>query len=524
MKTFIFRNNTIENLFGTKDVEYSGYDDISYVPTDFDRYLWCYQVMVKPETDLLVTEAQSFWDKFQLVYQQIPATKNIIVFTLVDLASISYTNDAFELRNAIAVFNKQLTEFAAMHSNVKVVDFNEFLSQYPKQNWIDWKYFFISQMIFSPQLMLPFRKWWKRKMEEIEFKRKKCLVLDLDNTLWGGVLGEDGVNGIKIGGDYPGKAFLYFQEALVELSKRGIILTICSKNNEADVLEAWEKNPFIVLKKEFISAYRINWNDKASNIQALAKELNIGLDSMVFIDDNPTERELIKQTMPMVEVPEFPDQPYKLPVFFKILVDRNFRIYTVTDEDKKKTAQYKANALRAEAQTHFTDFTDFLKSLEMEVTVLPLDEFNLPRIAQMTQKTNQFNLTTRRYTDADVKAFGEHGWHVYCVSVKDKFGDNGITGTIMATPDGCIDELLLSCRILGKGIEFAFVKKVLALLKDEGITTITAEYIPTAKNIQVMDFYDRCGFTLISEQDGCKQYEADLHNLNLDIKDYYHIK
>ncbi len=201
------------------------------------------------------------------------------------------------------------------------------------------------------------------------------------------------------------------------------------------MLDAWDKNPFNVLKKEHFVAYRINWTDKATNIKELASELNIGLDSFVFVDDNPTERELIKQMLPMVEVPEFPTQPYGLMSFFKQLVEDYFKVYSVTDEDKKKTEQYKQNAARAQAQASFTDFDSFLESLDIQITIEAANEFNIQRIAQMTQKTNQFNLTTQRYTDADVRGFVDSGWKVWCISVADKFGDNGITGAIMVTPE-----------------------------------------------------------------------------------------
>ena len=359
------------------------------------------------------------------------------------------------------------------------------------------------------------------------------MVLDLDNTLWGGVLGEDGIEGIKLGDDYPGKAFRYFQEALLELSKSGVILTVCSKNNEEDVLEAWEKNPFMVLKKDNFATWRINWSDKATNIKEMAEELNIGLDSFVFVDDNPTERELINQVLPMVEVPEVPAQPYELPPFFKSMVEKYFRVYSVTSEDKKKTEQYKANAQRAQAQKGFVDFDDFLKSLDIQITIEAANEFNIPRIAQMTQKTNQFNLTTKRYTDADVRTFLQNGWKIWCISVTDKFGDNGITGCMMVKPipdpsseEGSldVDTFLLSCRILGKGIEIAFTKRILLELLNQGITELKASYIPTAKNAQVKDFYEKCGFTCLSElSDGRKEYTIDLENADLNVKDYYHI-
>ena len=520
---FVFRNNTVERFF-PKDYTFSGYDDISYIPTDVDGYVWFYQLPVKYDQELLCAEMRAYAQKLSFVLSQVDAAKPFIVPTMDEGAySAPFTSGA-ELIAAVAEYNTVLVQTASDCSQVKVLDIREFTRQYTASEVFDWKFWFISQMGMNPKLTKPFMQWWSRKLDEISLKRKKCLVLDLDNTLWGGVLGEDGIEGIQLGGDYPGKAFHYWQEALLALSKSGVILTVCSKNNEADVLEAWEKNPFMVLKKDNFATWRINWIDKATNIKALAEELNIGLDSFVFVDDNPTERELIRQMLPMVEVSEFPAQPYELPVFFKALVEKYFRVYAVTSEDKKKTEQYKANAQRAQAQRSFVDFDSFLESLNIQITIEAANEFNIPRIAQMTQKTNQFNLTTKRYTDADVRQFVEQGWKIWCISVSDKFGDNGITGCVMLNGD-TIDTFLLSCRVLGKGIEVAFMKRILLELQQHGMAAVKASYIPTAKNAQVKAFYETCGFTCVSEEaDGKKAYLLNLEDADLGIKAYYHIK
>ena len=522
MSYFIFRNNTIEPFFG-KDFSFSGYDDISNIPSDVDGYIWFYQVPIKFNQKLLAAEVEGYSQKFEFILSQVGTTKQVIALTIELLYAVPFSDDDHELKLAIAAYNNTLISLSEQYPNIKIIDFSEFCSQYSRKELIDFKYYFISQMGLNPALHKQFKKWLANKMDSIALKRKKCLVLDLDNTLWGGVLGEDGIEGIKLGGDYPGKAFHYWQEALLELSKTGVILTVCSKNNEADVLEAWGKNPFMVLKKENFATWRINWTDKATNIKELAEELNIGLDSFVFLDDNPTERELIKQMLPMVEVPDFPAQPYELPMFFKELVEKYFRVYSVTSEDKKKTEQYKANAQRAQAQRSFVDFDSFLESLDIQITIEAANEFNIPRIAQMTQKTNQFNLTTHRYTDTDVRKFLKEGWNIWCISVADKFGDSGITGCIMIKKN-IIDTLLLSCRILGKGIEFAFVKAVLNIYKENGDDTLKAVYIPTLKNSQVSDFFEKCGFCVVSEdENGTKHYIASLDSLNLQIEDYYHI-
>lgn len=527
MKYFIFRNNTIENLFGMADIGYSGYDDISHVPLDIDSYVWFYQVPIRFDVNSLLEEVNGYFDKLQVVYGQLPSYCQFIVFSLEKLYRLSFYSMDYELRDAVLKFNADVRHFANEHSNVKFVDFSEFLSDYPKEEWIDWKYYFISQTILNPKLNKAFRNWFARKVSEFVSSRKKCLVLDLDNTLWEGILGEDGIDGIRIGGEYPGKAFLYFQEALIELSKKGVILAICSKNNESDVIEAWKKNPFIKLNQKYISAYRINWLDKSDNIRELSQELNIGLDSFVFVDDNPAEREQVKQFLPMVEVPDFPEHPYMLPAFFSTLLERYFHVYAITEEDRRKTEQYKANMNRVQEERKFVDFTTYLSSLNMEITITEANEFNIFRIAQMTQKTNQFNLTTKRYSDTDIQMLVDHGWLIYCIAVKDKFGDNGITGVIILEPlaDGMkIDSFLLSCRILGKGIESAFLRFIMNLLYVRGIKNLCADYSPTAKNVQVADFYEKIGFNVLGQkEDGAKIYTLRLSG-DYQIESYYKLK
>lgn len=514
---FVFRNNTIERFFPA-DYQFSGYADISVIP-EADGYVWFYQEPLHPETEVAAQEVESYIPNMQFVLGQISSTKTMIALTMVPVYSVNCNDSDRRLVQAVENYNDALYALAAEHKNLRVLDLNEFTSAYAATDLFDWKYYFISQMGLNPRLARDFQTWWNRKLNSIALIRKKCLVLDLDNTLWGGILGEDGMEGIQIGGDYPGKAFGYWQKALLELSKQGIILCINSKNNEKDVMEAWEKHPSMVLRKEHFAAWKINWTDKASNMRALAAELNIGLDSMVFVDDNPTERTLIRQELPMVAVPEFPSQPYELMTFYKQIVETYFQVYAVTEEDIKKTAQYKANALRASAQTQYTNMDEYLRSLEMVLTIREADEYSIPRIAQMTQKTNQFNLTTRRYTEADIRQILADGGRIWTLSIQDKFGDNGITGLLILKGDE-IDTFLMSCRVLGKGIEEAFVKIVLKQLQAEQ-TRVTASYIPTEKNGQVKDFWAKMGFVVAG---GEGKYALNLQAANLDIKDYYTIQ
>lgn len=517
--TYVFRNNTIER-FLPGDYIFSGYDDFSAVP-EADSYLWWYQVPIKYNRDQLVAEVESYAQRLVWAVDQI-GDKPLFVLTLESVYDVNSNISDRRLAHAIETFNSTAWNLAATKANIQVVDFGTFLNQYTAYERIDWKFYFLSQMILNPRLAGDFRKWLDEQRRAIALKRKKCLVLDLDNTLWGGVLGEDGIEGVQIDGDYPGKAYHSWQEGIKELERKGVILAICSKNNQTDVEALLAAREMPLSLKDF-ACTRINWNDKATNIREIAQELNIGLDSMVFVDDNPTERELIRLQLPMVAVPEWPAQPYELPMFYAQLVNDYYSVYTLTDEDKKKTEQYRQNANRAQAQAQFTDMEDFLRSLEMRLTIAPATDVSIPRIAQMTQKTNQFNLTTKRYAEDDIRSLVEEGAQIWTLAVADRFGDNGITGLmILKSENGWIlDTLLMSCRVLGKGIEEAFFKSVIS--RYNGV--LTAQYIPTAKNGQVAEFYERMGLKLERMNDGgMKEYSAQIETLDTIIKDYYKIE
>lgn len=514
MKYFIFRNQTIEPFFDSAECSFSGYEDISSVE-EADRYVWFYLPNYKTDEAILAQEIDTYSNLLEMTIAKLSKSKLLLVFTMHINYRVDYVTSSHLLDDAVILYNQHLYKLAAENSNLKVIDIAMFFRSMDVSQAIDWRFYYISQMALNPKLAPVFRRWFDRQIDAIELKRKKCIVLDLDNTLWGGVLGEDGVNGISLGETYPGSAYRDFQQFLLDLSKKGILLTACSKNNETDVLEAWDKNPNMILRKEHFATYRINWNNKGDNIREIAEELNIGLDSLVFVDDNPTERELVKQMLPMVEVPDFPKQPYMYPVFGQMLVDNYFRIYELTKEDLDKTQQYRDNAVRTQFKLNFTDYSDYLKSLEIELTVERMSDANIIRFAQMTQKTNQFNLTTRRYTETDLTAMSEVGYLLYGLRVKDRFGDNGMTGLIIIKNDGkhaSIDSLLLSCRILGKDIETEFVNYILNKLKNRGVIEVEANYLKTAKNSQVAEFYDKMGFVLMYEANNEKRYNINLGN------------
>lgn len=518
MDFFVYRNSTIENLFGNQNFRFSGYDDISHFDENVDVFVWCYLLPLELPTDMLIEEINSYIDRIKFVYKQLPANKLFLVFTLQNFNILKYKQGDFQLEKAIQNFNDEVVNLSESYTNLKVLSTIDFTSNYPMNKLIDWKYYFISKIIINPRLAKDFRVWFYRQLKMIEFKRKKCLVIDLDNTIWGGVVGEDGIDGIKIGGDYPGNAFMLFQLQLVELTKNGVLIAVCSKNNEQDVLDVWSKNPYMILKQEHIVASRINWKSKAENIMQIAEELNIGLDSLVFVDDNPNERDLIKTFLPEVEVPDFPEYPHQLPVFFADLLKTYFAVYSLTDEDKHKTEQYQSNTKRVAEGNKYIDFSEYLISLEMCLKIQQVNEFNVARIAQITQKTNQFNLTTKRYTEADIKKFANSNNLVFCASVSDKFGDSGVSlVAILNYLDNKtveIDTFLMSCRVLGKRLEIEFVNWMLNFLKQNSVETVMASYIPTNKNMQVREFWDKMDFDCFEESADLKKYKIELQNRN----------
>ena len=329
----------------------------------------------------------------------------------------------------------------------------------------------------------------------------KCLVLDLDNTIWGGVIGDDGMEGIELGQGSPlGEAYVAFQDYVRELSRRGVILAVCSKNDEANAVEPFEKHPDMVLRRGDIASFVANWSDKAGNIRAIAEELNIGLDSLVFIDDNPFERNLVRQELPMVAVPEVSDDPTAYPV---ALADAGyFEGLAVTDEDRERTSQYHGNKARDALKASATDLPAYLRGLEMELIAKTFDRVGLQRIVQLINKSNQFNLTTRRYTDEDViavmadpDAFGLQ------LRLLDRFGDNGviaiIIGRLQPNKDLLIDTWLMSCRVLGRQVEPTTLNLIARQATRLGARRLVGEYLPTKKNGMVKDHYAKLGFTVM---------------------------
>ena len=412
--------------------------------------------------------------------------------------------------------NGYLRDRLGDQKNAYFVDLNLCMARLGANRFYDPRYWHIGRAPFSREALREIALENFRYIRPLKGKNKKCLVLDCDDTLWGGIIGEDGLAGIKLGKTYPGTAYYEFQQEILNLYSRGIILALCSKNNEDDVWEVFRKHPDMVLKEEHIATVQINWGDKAANLRQIALDLNIGLDSLVFMDDSEFEVDLIRQELPEVEAIHLPRN--KAVEYRDILASCGlFDTLTLSEEDKKRGAMYKAEATRKKFQAESTDMKTYYKSLEMELEISFPDDFSIPRVAQLTQKTNQFNLTTKRYSESDIKDLINGGESdVIYLKLKDKFGDSGIVGTcILKYKDEktVFDSFLLSCRVLGRGVEDAFLIHALKLAKKRGCKIAVGEYYATRKNAQVADFYSKHGFHEVNEkqsdQDGCFQYSLE---------------
>jgi len=351
-----------------------------------------------------------------------------------------------------------------------------------------------------------------RFLHPLTGKVAKALVVDLDNTLWGGVIGEDGMTGIALGQEYPGAAYQQLQRALLDLSERGVLLAVCSKNNPDDALEAIDSHPGMLLRRRHFAALRINWTDKATNLRAIAEELNIGVDALAFLDDNPVERQQVRRELPEVTVIDLPGDPMSYaatvracPVFERLVL---------SSEDRQRGEYYAAQRERVELEQSATSREDFYRSLEQEIDIAPATPATIARIAQLTQKTNQFNLTTRRYTDEEISRFAAAGdGQVLSIVVRDRYGDNGLVGVALThdADDACeIDTFLLSCRVIARTVETAFLSYVTEQAKRRGCVAVRGWFRPTKKNAPCRDFYELHGFSRVAEDNGASLWELDL--------------
>jgi len=415
--------------------------------------------------------------------------KTIVMNTLCSTPQYISTFLHNELKQELT-YNTAILDFADKHSNVLILDFAKLIK---KVNFFDEKFWYLGRIKYTKQGFELIARELKLLLNTYKYGSKKVLVLDMDNTLWGGIIGEDEIN---LSNDGIGKIYLDFQKKIKKLKSLGVLLAICSKNNYEDGIKGLNHINSILHEDDFIIK-KINWQDKASNIQEILAELNLGANSLVFIDDNPVEREYVKNIFPDITVPEFPKDIYKLNTWFIDVIEENFSKINLTKEDLKKQEQYTAK-IKRDNEAKAMSYDEFLKNLEININFYIDNQEHIERYAQMTQKTNQFNLTTKRYTVAEIYKFiQEPEYTVIAIDYSDKFANEGITGLVVLHHHDKfieIDTLLLSCRILKRGVEKAIFDKLDELYPT---TDVIGVYSPTDRNNQVENLYPEYGFVQI---------------------------
>ena len=404
----------------------------------------------------------------------------------------------FQLRK----LNYELMVFAARKANFYLCDISSLQNQFGKSIFFQPSIYINTDMILSIDILPEVAVKTIDLICAMYGKLKKCLILDLDNTMWGGVIGDDGLENIQLGSLGIGKAFTEFQYWIKKLKNRGIILAVCSKNTEIIAKEPFEKHPDMVLKLDDIAVFIANWENKADNIRQIQSILNIGFDSMVFLDDNPFERNIVRENIPGITVPELPEDPAE---YLEFLYHLNlFETITFSNEDAERTRQYQVEAQRTVIQKSFTNEDDFLRSLDMVSLVEPFNKFNSPRVAQLSQRSNQFNLRTVRYTETDIEknAVSEDVFS-FTFTLSDKFGDNGMICVIILQKDTAdtlfIDTWFMSCRVLKRGMENFVLNTIVKAAKEKGYTYLKGEYISSPKNEMVRNHYFHLGFKQLDE-------------------------
>lgn len=479
----------------------------------------CYESFCKTEQEQKSNFAQLYFSKIMTYWDTINSKRKckIIQFTFVEDDDNVFGNYGCRLQSSfiyqIRKLNMLLIEGAQNYKNVFFVDLNKIQSCYGRKTVLNEKYLYSAKMALSLDILPYVAKSVLDVINALRGKIKKCIVLDLDNTIWGGVIGDDGINNIQIGELGTGKAFTDLQRWLKQLKERGILLAVCSKNNEDIAKEPFEKHPDMLLRLDDIAMFVANWDDKASNIKYIQQTLNLGMDSFVFLDDNPFERNMVKSIIPEITVPDLPEDPA---LYLSYLKEQNlFETASYSEEDSSRTKQYQAEISRVTTEKKYESIDDYLVSLEMLASAKSFEPFYFPRIAQLTQRSNQFNLRTIRYTEADIEEIAKSDKYITIYfTLKDKFGDYGLISVVIlekANKDTLfINSWLMSCRVLKRGMEEFIINKIISTAKQNGYSKVIGEYIKTPKNAMVSDIYEKLGFKRIEDN----KFQADTDSFN----------
>ena len=452
------------------------------------------------------------WEKLENTYH-CPVIQNNFEFHFYRILGNRDSYDPHGKTAFIQRLNMEFARYAAQQEHFYIYDIPYESAAFGLDRWTDPSYWHMYKYAMSMQAIPDFAFHLSHIIKAVFGKNKKAFVLDLDNTLWGGIVGDDGPENLEIGQETSmGQVYQEFQGYLKEHKKIGVLLNVDSKNEEENAL-AGLKHPEGILKPEDFIVIKANWLPKSQNLTEIASELNIGRDALVFVDDNPAEREIIRQHVPETAVPEMTDGDQVNPDQFIRILDKNayFEVVTLSEDDKHRNEMYKANAMRKEQEESFGNYSDFLKSLEMEAVIRGFEPVYYSRIAQLTNKSNQFNLTTKRMTQAEVEQMAQDpGYITLYGKLKDKFGDNGVVSLVIGKKNGDTLELILwlmSCRVLKRDMEQAMLDTLVWQSRESGIRKLHGYYYKTAKNAMVKDFYGAMGFQKLSEKDGDSEWE-----------------
>jgi len=451
----------------------------------------------------------------RIIYYNYPEIEDTVFGSYANKVASSFT---YQLRK----LNYELMNLAQEHPNLFICDIAGLQNKFGRDMMFNSHIYISTEMVLSLDILPYVASRTLDVLSALEGKIKKCLVLDLDNTMWGGIVGDDGWENVQVGhGLGIGKAFTEFQHWIKKLKNRGIIIAVCSKNDEDKARAPFEKNPEMVIKIEDIAVFVANWDNKADNIRLIQSILNIGFDSMVFLDDNPFERNMVREHVPDITVPELPEDPGE---YVEYLYSLNlFETASYSNADAERTLQYQVESQRTNLLKSFTNEADFLKSLDMVSEVKGFDSFNTVRVAQLSQRSNQFNLRTIRYTEAELEALQKDEQYAnFSFTLADKFGDNGLICVIILKKLDketlFVDTWFMSCRVLKRGMENFTLDTIVSYARENGFRRIIGQYLPTAKNSMVEDHYPKLGFLKMEGTDHL-QFELDIDSYQ--SKEFY---
>ena len=498
-------NQYNEEILNTKSKLYAFSPDICFLILDIrdifgDLFYSPYNLSVEKrrefiqnKVDELVNLAKSFIEKSNSKF----VISNFAIPTYSPYGIFENKTD-YGLQEMVFDLNHKLNNAWKSENSVYFYDLNGFVSRFGQNNVFDYRQYFFGDLKISLKYIPFLANDLLGFIKPILGLNKKCIVLDLDNTLWGGIVGEDGFNGIKLGQNDPiGKAFIEFQKYLLSLHERGIILAVNSRNNLEDAMQVIKEHPNMVLREKHFACLKINWNDKVTNLQEIAQELNIGIDSILFMDDDNVNRDFMREALPEVLTVELPNDPSS---YAQTLMELNeFNVLKITYEDKERGKMYLQQRERIEFEKSSINFEEYLKQLGIKIHIKKADEFTIPRISQLTLKTNQFNLTTKRYQEEEIMRFSQDKKKIVgCARIEDKFGDYGITGAFVVNKENpeewVMDTFLLSCRVIGRGVEEGILDYIVNDAKKNNVKRLIGNFIPTKKNKPSESFLPNFGF------------------------------